>query len=105
MSILQKYLKKIGVDNYSELNAEEKETYKVWEQGLNGKKLTDEDVATFLQVQEDETIVKLINAPLSERDDVFLKMKLEMIRKIRGFLFSPEFEKQMLERNISNLIK
>lgn len=104
MDILSKYLKKLGVKSYLDLNAEEKETYKNWEESLSGRKLTDEDVATFLNTEENETIKKLIEQKLSERDDIFLKMKLDMIRKIKNFLRVPEAEKRMLEQNINNLI-
>ena len=103
MSILKNYLNKLGVKNFSELNEEEKETYRNWETTLTGRKLTDEDVGLFLESEEEETVQKLIDAVLSERDDIFLKMKLEMIRKIKTFLNTPEFEKQVLEQNINQL--
>lgn len=104
MNPLEKLLKKIGVKNYLELNAEEKETYKAWEESLRGRKLTDDDVATFLNTEENETINKLIGKTLSDRDDIFLKMKLEMILRIKSFLNMPEFEKRILEQNINKLI-
>ena len=104
MSILSDYLKKLGVKNYLDLNDEEKETYKSWEASLSGRKLTDDEVAVFLNTEESETINKLISSTLSERDDIFLKMKLEMIMKIKAFLNMPEFEKKMLEQNIKQLL-
>jgi hypothetical protein len=104
MNPLEKLLKKIGVKNYLELNEEEKETYKNWEESLRGRKLTDDDVANFLSTEENDTINKLISKTLSDRDDIFLKMKLEMILKIKNFLNMPEFEKKVLEQNINKLI-
>ena len=103
MDVLRKYLQKIGVKNYLDLNDEEKETYKLWEQSLSGRKLTDDEVANFLNTEEDETIKKLIEKELSTREDIFLKMKLDMIRKMRSFLNMPALEKRMLEENIKNL--
>lgn len=105
MSILSTYLKKLGVDDFSELTEEEKATYKEWEESLNGKKITDDDVAAFLAQEENEVINKLVNKKLNEREDTFLKMKLEFIRQVRGFLQLPEAQKHMVENQIKNLIK
>jgi len=105
MSILKNYLKKIGVKEFSELTEEEKETYRGWEESLSGRKITDNDVAVFLKQEEDETIEKLIGSKLSERQDTFLKMKLEFTKKLIVFLNVPAMEKEMTEQSINNLIK
>lgn len=104
MSLLQKYLKKLNVNEFSELTEDEKETYRTWEDTLSGKKLTDEDVARFLDNELEETLAKLVNPILKPREDIFLKMKLDLLRKVKQFLNSPEVEKKMLEENIKNLI-
>lgn len=105
MNLLKKYLNRIGVKDYSELNDEEKETYKIWEESLNGRKLTDEDVAMFLDTELENSLEKLVNSRLSDRDDLFLKMKIDFIRKVKIFLKTPEVEKKMLEININNQLK
>jgi len=105
MSILKNYLKKIGVKEFSELTEEEKETYRGWEESLAGRKITDDDVAVFLKQEEDETIEKLIGSKLSERQDTFLKMKLEFTKKLIVFLNVPAMEKEMTEKSINQLIK
>lgn len=105
MSILAKYLDKLKVKEFSELTEEEKQTYREWETILSGRKLTDEDVFKFLELEQSETLSKLINPKLDVREDVFLKMKLEMILKIKVFLNSPAIERSMLEQNINNLLK
>jgi len=105
MDILKRYLEKIGVTEFSELTEEEKETYRNWDSSLNGRKLTDTDVAEFLTAEEQETINKLKSMKLEKREDIFLKMKLEFLGKVRIFLTSPEIEKEMTKRNIENIIK
>lgn len=97
MSLLNSFLKKVGVTSYDELNSEEKKTYRSWEESLSGRKLTDEDVSSFLQLEKEETINKLTTLTLNTRDDIFLKMKLELLRKIEVFLQSPVVEKQAVE--------
>lgn len=104
MSLLNKFLNKVGVNSYTELNEEERKTYRSWEEALSGRKITDEDVAFFFSTEKEETINKLTTAELSTRDDIFLKMKLEFIRKIETFLNSPAVEKQMTEAGISQLL-
>lgn len=104
MTILDKFLNKCGVKNFSDLNNEEKETYRSWQEVLEGKQITDAEVKVFLDNEEDEAIKKLTTSKLNTRDDIFLKMKLEFVRKIKGFLLYPEQQKKMLEQNINQLM-
>lgn len=104
MSLLNKYLKKIGVKSFADLSEEEKETFRDWEEALSGRKITDDDVADFLVASEDEIIKELIGLKNDERRDIFLKMQLDLIRKIKVFLSTPELEKKLIERNINNLM-
>ena len=101
---LENYMTKLGVKNFLDLNTEERETYRQWEESLEGRKITDADVSQFLLAQENETIKKLTGTRLKERDDTFLKMKLEFIRSVMIFLKLPEMEKKLMEQNINNLI-
>lgn len=103
--ILQKYLRKLGVGSYTELQPEEKETYKLWESALSGRRLTDDDVKTFLDDQLNDTLKKLPSATLNTQDDIFLKMKLQFIQDVKNFLNSPALEKQMIESQIEGLIE
>lgn len=105
MSLLDQFLKKINVASYSDLNDEERSTFRSWEESLVGRKLTDEDVVIFLSTEKEETIKKLTTAELKTRDDIFLKMKLEFIRKIESFLMTPAIEKQATEQGIKQMLQ
>lgn len=96
--MLEQLLKTIGVKSYLDLNPEERETYKVWENALSGRRLTDNDVKDFLENEKQETVLKLIPRNINERDDTFLKMKLEMIINLQKFLNSPIIEKEIAEK-------
>jgi len=104
MNILEKYLTKLHVKEFSELQDDEKETYRNWQSVLEGRKLTDEDVSRFLKTEEEETIQKLVSQHNKDREDTFLKMKLDFIRKIKYFLDSPRVEKEVLEQNIERML-
>ncbi|MBP7118930.1 hypothetical protein KBA63_02480 [Candidatus Woesebacteria bacterium] len=104
MSVLDQYLKKINVESYSELSDEEKRTFRSWEDALKGRKLTDDDVRTFLESEKEDAIDKLSGVPLNEREDIFLKMKLDFIRKTIKFLMMPEIEKKLAEGAIQRMI-
>ena len=105
MDNLKKYLAKLGVTEFSHLSEEEKETYRKWDEVLSGRKLTDDDVKDFLDRELDDIQVKIVSPTLSVREDLFLKMNLEFIRKVKVFLMSPITEKKVLEQNINNLIQ
>jgi hypothetical protein len=104
MTILNRFLGKLGVD-YSGLNAEEKATFNAWRDALAGRKLTDEDVKNFLDLEYHESVVKLSATDNSKELDLFLKMKVDFIIKTKDFLASPEKEKQMVENQIQQQIK
>jgi hypothetical protein len=104
MSILQKYLNKLGLQSYAELNGEEKETYKQWEESIAGRKLTDEDVKIFLETELQTAIGRLTDINLSKEDEVFRKVEVKFIQKVLKFLDGPRVEKIMMEKQIESRI-
>lgn len=101
MDTLTKYLSKIGLKSYDELNIEEKETYKSWQEALSGRKLTDEDVNSFLEIELQMAISRLTEVDLPKETEIFRKMEVKMIRNIQNFLNSPQQEKKLLEAQIN----
>ena len=101
MSLLSQYLTKLGVRTIDELTAEEKETYSRWESALNGRQISDQEVRQFLDVELENAIAELLKQRLGDREDTFLKMKVDFIRKITDFLDAPKKEQEA----VANLIK
>lgn len=99
MNLLEKMLGKLGV-SYSELNQEERDTFNKWRDALSGRKLTDEDVKVFLNNEYHDAVEKLSSQKLNERDDIFLKMKVDFIIKTKEFLAIPDKERAMVEQHI-----
>lgn len=104
-NMLEKFLKKLGVNSYDELNSDEKETYKEWEQSLSGRKLTDKDVENFLELELETAVSRLTEVNLSKEDEIFRKVEVRFIKKIKNFLDGPKLEKKFAERAIEELIK
>lgn len=104
MSVLDRVLKKFGVSSVNELNAEEKRTYKDWENALIGRKITDPEVQGFLEHELETAIESLTTKSLKEREDTFLKMKIEFIRSLQFFLSTPDREKAMVEKQIEQVL-
>lgn len=102
--MLGKYLKKLGLSSYEELNAEEKETFKEWEVALSGRKLTDKDVEAWLQSELDLSVSRLTEVDLKKEDEIFRKVEIRMIKKIQNFLNSPRVEKAFTEKAIEQLM-
>lgn len=100
--ILENLLKKLGVTSYEELSPEERETYRTWSTALAGRKLTDEDVEQFFNVQIEDCLMKLTTVKLNDREDIFLKAKLDLIRQIKNFLDSPKREQEVITRQIKS---
>jgi polyphosphate kinase len=100
--MLEGFLRKVGVGSYDQLTEEEKKTYREYEEILNGRRITDEDVRLFFNQQLEQTTEKLLSTKLDTREDTFLKMKLEFLRNITSFLDAPEREKKQLQNLINS---
>lgn len=98
---LQKLLGKLGL-TYETMNEEERRTFNAWREALAGRRLTDDDVKHFLDVEYHDAVKKLTSKQLSEREDIFLKMKVDFIINIKEFLSLPAAEKAMVEQQIES---
>ena len=101
MQILTQYLKKLGVNSLEQLTDEEKNTYKEWEAALNGRQITDAEVRKFLDEELEDATIKLIGQNLGDREDIFLKMKVEFIRKLGVFLDAPKREAEQVKQLVN----
>lgn len=99
--ILDTFLRKLNVSSYLDLNEEERETYKKWENSLSGRRITEEEMQDFFASELLDAMGKVIHERAGTRDDLFLKMKIEFITKIQSLLNAPKLEKKMLEKAIS----
>lgn len=102
---MDKWLKKLGVKSYEDLNAEEKETYKEWEISLSGRKLTDKEVMTWLQLELDSAVSRLTDIDLKPQDEIFRKVEVRFIKKIINYVNSPVVAKEYAQKAIEQLIK
>ena len=102
MSILNTFLKKIGVEKYDDLNAEEKATFREWETALQGRQITQSDYKTFLETELEVAVARLTEVDLKKEDEIFRKVEVRMIKKILNFLNMPLIEKQLLEKQIES---
>ena len=100
MSILNRLLGKLGA-RYEDLSDEERRTFNTWQDALSGRKLTDDDVKNFFDVELLDVMSKLRTSKLDSREDTFLKMKLDFIMKTKEFLSIPDKERAMVEQHIS----
>lgn len=89
-SLLARWLKKRGIDNYYSMTEEEKTTYQRLEEVLKGKALTDEDTKMFWEKEIREITDKLCSPELTEKQEWFLRVELRFANKIKDFLKTPE---------------
>lgn len=101
---LGEILKSLNLTSIDQLSQEERNTYRQWEEALSGRKITDEDVKVFFDIELKSTLDKLQDSTLKTREDIFLKVKLEFLRKILSFLDSPRIEKELAEKQVQALI-
>lgn len=100
-NILQKWLTKVGVKDYSGLTDLEKETYKQWEKILN-KEVRIDDVAKFMQSKVNQ-LNKDLREALLEGDDrlaLFISAKIDNYETLILFIKEPLARKANLEREL-----
>lgn len=103
--MLQKYLKKLGLTSFSELNEEEKATYRGWEDALRGRKLSDEDVMNFLKEEIDIAVSRVTDEGLTEKVRDFRSAEVKILKKIINLINSPLVEKEYAKKQIEQMMK
>lgn len=102
--ILDRLLKKFGVTSYLDLNDEERKTFKMWESALEGRRLTDADVALFLTTEKERATAMILDPKTPKEVDTFYKMQLDFIRRVENFLNTPAIEKESVEKQIEAML-
>lgn len=102
---MQEWLKRIGVGSFSELNEDEKNTYREYEEALSGRKITDKDIQDFFENELSTAVSRLTEVNLSKEDEIFRKVEVRLIKKIISFINAPQVEKQFAKQAMEQLIK
>ena len=102
--LLSKFIRKIGVSKYDDLNEEEKNTFREWETALSGRQITDKEYRDFLETERELAINRMTEVDLSKEADIFRKVEVRFIKKIIGFLDMPKIQKVLLEKQIESRI-
>ena len=101
--ILEKLLKKRGINDLEELDKEEKATFENWQATLTKDELTVEDIKVFLQGQ-----ISVIEGKWAGPDGI---MKAELIpmhtcyKLLLSAINSPRSAREALEKNLNQLIQ
>lgn len=90
------------VHSFNDLNDEERETYRKFEEVLRGRSITDNDYRAFLEKELEIAVTRLTDVDLKVEDAIYRKVEVRFIKKILNFLDMPAIEKAMLENQINN---
>lgn len=104
-AILQKYLKKAGVGDFTELDPEERATYDAWRETLEAE-VTVENLTTFIQAQIANLSQELREAVKEghDRKALLITARLENYNDLMGLITAPDRNRETLAAFIENLI-
>ena len=102
--MLQKYLKKLGLTSFSDLNEEEKKTFREGEEALSGRKLTDKEVEEWLNAEYDIATSRICEEGLDSNVITFRQVEIKFIKKILNFINSPKVAQQVAVKSIQQLM-
>lgn len=89
------------VHSFNDLNDEERDTYRKFEEVLRGRSITDSDYRSFLEKELEIAVTRLTDVDLKVEDAIYRKVEVRFIKKILNFLDMPAIEKVMLENQIN----
>lgn len=100
-NLLTELLKKLGVEDYSQLTDLEKATYNEWQQILSHE-VRIENVAAFLEVQVKRLSKELMKAVLEgeDREALVITAKIENYEAIIMFIKEPTERRKSLEQQL-----
>lgn len=101
-NILEKLLKKRGIEGIEKLNDDELEQYKGWQKVLSKEKLTVEDIREFCQAQVD--MIKARWRKLEPQDERLVVM-FTIYSTLIEVIDSPRAEREKLESYLNQLLQ
>lgn len=103
--ILQKLLKKRGLDSANELDPEEKATFETWRAVLNKDELTVDDIINFCQSQVSAIENKWTDLNLEQSKKAELIPYHTVYKLLLAAIESPKDAREALEKNLTQLIE
>lgn len=104
--MLNKYLTKLGVNDFTELDAEERATYDEWREVLEAE-ATVENIGEFIDAQ-----IKTLGGELQEavreghdRKALLITARLENYNDLQAVITAPDRNREALQAHINNLLK
>jgi len=104
MSILTKYLDKLGVGSPKDLSADEKQQFDSWNKVLSEGPITVEKIVDFCKAQKGFAETKLSDLDNSTQKNERLIILNNVYGKIIGLVERPQVEKESLEKYLNSLI-
>lgn len=105
-AILQKYLKKVGVADFTELDPEERATYDTWRETLEAE-VTVDTLTTFIKAQLANLSRELQEAVREghDRKALLITARLQNYNDLMEVITAPDRNRESLAIFIDNLIQ
>lgn len=104
--LINQYLEKLGVQDFTQLEPEERETYDQWYETLNAE-VTLETVESFIDAQLAHLGKELQDAVKNghDRTAVLITARLDNYNDLKALLTAPDKNRDALAAHINNLLK
>lgn len=102
--LIEKLLKKRGINSVEELSEEEKTQFDAWQKTLTQEKVTIPSISAFLSVQK--SIIETQFGDISNSDEKNSRLVLQhaIYSKLLRFLDSEKVEREALEKYLTELV-
>lgn len=103
-SLIEKLLKKRGIEDVEKLSPEEKETFKSWELVLNKEELTTDDIKKFLQSQISAIENKWKDFDVLKEKKADLISQFTIYKTLLLVMDSPKVARESLEIQLQQML-
>lgn len=103
--ILEKLLKKQGIENLEELDKDEKKTFEGWQAALTKEELTVEDIKVFCQTQISMIETKWSDLTIDQGKKAEFIPYHTVYKLLLAAIDSPRSAREAVEKNLYQLIQ
>jgi len=110
--LLEKYLKKLGIDGADKLDKKplgtglpsERDDFIRWQKILTVKDITMEDLTAFMDSRLKNALKEIAEPDNSPKKDAKLKAEITIYQALSGLIKSPKVAKEQLEKYLEQLL-
>jgi hypothetical protein len=103
--MLNDFLQKLGITDYSKLTAEERKTYEEWSKVLTAPDVSMDDVRRFVALEGARATDELMKLDNTREREIFYKVLCHFTAVLKSFIDVPSAQRDALRSHLKQTFK